>query len=140
MSVILDLTGNDLKAGDTGSIMPALLHYSFPLTAASVSQISFLNTSTTAVYQVSAVSTTFSTASASGTIQVEVVNGTTVLGSGTNQLTGTISTAGTINTPVAGTLIAAPTNINGGGRVNLILAGTATGLVGNVMILIKRIV
>lgn len=139
MSVIYDLTGNDLKTGDIGGITPNQLHISVPLTATSVSQISFLNVSTTAIYQVTAVSATFSTASASGTATVEVTNGTTVLGSGTAQLTGTISTAGTINTPVAGTMITTPTNITPGGRVNLILGGTGTGLVGNVMILIKRI-
>lgn len=79
-------------------------------------------------YQIAAVTAVFGTASSSGTLQVEVASGTTAVGSGTNQLTGTISLAGTANTVVNGTLIASPTAISAGSRVNLIFAGTVTSL------------
>lgn len=75
-----------------------------------------------------AVATSFGTASSSGTLQVEYAPSGTATGSGTNQLTGTVSLAGTANTPVFGTVISAPTVATSGGRFNIILGGTLTSL------------
>lgn len=79
-----------------------------------------------------AVSLSFATASSSGTMQVEKLTGTTVPGSGTALLTGTMSMAGTVNTVVNGTLIATIASLKFavGDRVGLVFAGTMTGLVG----------
>lgn len=101
-----------------------------PAAAASwaVSTTIFVNDSLTGSYQVAAVSEVHGTASTSGTLQVEVATGTQAIGAGTNQLTGTMSLSGTANTPVTGTLIASPTTITAGSRVNLIFAGTVTNL------------
>lgn len=93
-----------------------------------VSHSLFVGDSISGSYAVAAVEVNFGTASSSGTLQVEVASGTTAVGSGTNQLTGTVSLSGTANTPVAGAVIAAPTTITAGSRINVIFAGTVTGL------------
>jgi hypothetical protein len=88
----------------------------------------FVNDSLSGTYVLAGVVATFGTTSTSGTLQVEVATGTQATGSGTNQLTGTISLAGTANTPVNGTVVATPTAIAAGSRVNVIFGGTTTGL------------
>ncbi len=93
-----------------------------------VSHSIFVNDNVSGTYQVAAVTAAFGTASSSGTLQVEVATGTQAIASGTNQLTGTISLAGTANTAVNGTIIASPTAIAAGNRVNLIFGGTVTSL------------
>lgn len=93
-----------------------------------VSHTVYINDAVSGNYQVAGVSVVFGTASSSGTLQVEVATGTQAIASGTNQLTGTVSLAGTANTVVSGTLIASPTAITAGARVNLIFAGTVTSL------------
>jgi len=93
-----------------------------------VSHTIYVNDNTGSTFKVAGVTATFGTASSSGTLQVEVATGTQATGSGTNQLTGTVSLAGTANTPVNGTVIASPTTITSGSRVNLIFAGTVTSL------------
>lgn len=93
-----------------------------------VSHTIFVNDNVSGTYKIVAVAATFGTASGSGTLQVEVATGTQAIGSGTVQLTGTVSLAGTANTPVNGTVIASPTTITAGSRINLIFAGTVTGL------------
>jgi hypothetical protein len=105
-----------------------------------VSHTIFLNDAVSGTYQVSGVSVVFGTASSSGTLQVEVATGTQAIASGTNQLTGTVSLAGTANTVVSGTLIASPTTITAGSRVNLIFAGTVTSLANAAInVVIKKI-
>ena len=101
-----------------------------PTAAASwaVSTTIFVNDNLTGTYQVAAVTEVHGTASTSGTLQVEVATGTQAIGAGTNQLTGTMSLSGTANTPVNGTVIASPTTITAGSRVNLIFGGTVTNL------------
>ena len=101
-----------------------------PTAAASwaVSTTIFVNDNVTGTYQVVGASAVFGTASTSGTLQVEVATGTQAIASGTNQLTGTMSLSGTANTTVNGTVIASPTTISAGARVNLIFAGTVTNL------------
>lgn len=93
-----------------------------------VSHTIYVNDNTGSTFKVAGVTATFGTASSSGTLQVEVATGTQATGSGTNQLTGTVSLSGTANTPVNGTVIASPTTITSGSRVNLIFAGTVTSL------------
>lgn len=93
-----------------------------------VSHPIFVNDNAGSTFKVVGVSAVFGTASTSGTLQVEVATGTQAVGSGTNQLTGTISLSGTANTTVNGTVIASPTTITAGSRVNLIFAGTVTNL------------
>jgi hypothetical protein len=110
------------------------------LGASSASLSAFVNDNVSGQYVIAGVTATFGTASSSGTLQVEVATGTQATGSGTNQLTGTVSLAGTANTPVNGTLIAAPTTIAAGSRVNVILGGTLTGLAnGAIAIVLQRV-
>jgi hypothetical protein len=82
-------------------------------------------------YQVIGASLVFSTASSSGTVQIEKATGTTAPGSGTNMLTGTMSTAGTANTVVNGTVVSNPNTLtlNPGDRLNVVIGGTQTGIV-----------
>jgi len=116
-----------------GAIVPAyeLLQDNQNQTAAAsyaVSHTIFVNDNVSGTYKIAAVSAVFGTASTSGTLQVEVATGTQAIASGTNNLTGTISLAGTANTVVNGTIIASPTTISAGARINLIFAGTVTNL------------
>lgn len=107
-----------------------------------VSHTIFVCDNVSGSYVVAGVTATFGTASGSGTLQCEVATGTQATGSGTNQLTGTISLAGTANTPVNGTVVAAAnlTTIAAGCRVNLIFAGTVTSLANcNVNVVLQRI-
>jgi hypothetical protein len=98
------------------------------LGASTASFTAYVNDNISGTFVVSAVAVVFGTASSSGTLQVEVATGTQAVASGTNQLTGTVSLAGTANTTVNGTVIASPTTITAGSRVNVIIAGTMTSL------------
>lgn len=105
-----------------------------------VSHTIYVRTSVTSTYKIAGVTATFGTASTSGTLQVEVATGTQAIGSGTNQLTGTMSLAGTANTPVNGAVIASPNSIGAGDRINLIFAGTVTNLANaSVTVILQRI-
>lgn len=155
MGVTYNLAGNDLvvesiKAGavanSTTSILLPLYEYAIDnqnqVAAASyaVSHTIFVNDNVSGTYQVAGVSAVFGTASTSGTLQVEVATGTQAIASGTNQLTGTISLSGTANTTVNGTVIASPTTISAGARINLIFAGTVTNLANaSITVVLKRI-
>lgn len=107
------------------------------LTAASVSQIIFACPANQ-TFQISEVRTIFSTASSSGVAKLEVLTGTTAPGSGT-AITGNIALSGTANTLT----VTAPTTavvLAAGSRVNVILSGTMTGLVGGYLqVTLKRI-
>jgi hypothetical protein len=92
-----------------------------------VSHTIFVNDNVSGTYQVSAVSAVFGTASSSATLNVEVATGTQAIASGTNQMSSTISLAGTANTVVNGT-ITTQTAITAGARVNVIFGGTVTSL------------
>lgn len=112
----------------------------FGITASSSSQTIFVVDNVSGSYVVAAAAASFGTASSSGTLQVEVAGTGVAQGSGTNQLTGTVSLSGTANTPVNGTLIASPTVITAGSRINIILAGTLTGLAnGCVNVVLQRV-
>jgi hypothetical protein len=103
-----------------------------------VSQPIFLNDSVSGTYQISGVSVNFGTASTSGTLQVEVATGIQAIAAGTNQLTGTLSLSGTAYTTVNGTVIASPTVISAGARVNLIFAGTVTNLANAIVTIVLQ--
>lgn len=95
-----------------------------------VSHTLFLADASSGTYQIAAVSAVFGTASTSGALQVEVATGAQAVGAGAAQLTATLSLAGAANSPVVGALVASPTPITAGARVNLIFSGTVTGLAG----------
>lgn len=155
--VNVDLSGNDLIVSSitTGATTPGSSASGFlmpnyevvsdnqnQVAAASyaVSHTIYVNDNVSGTYKIAAVTATFGTASTSGTLQVEVATGTQAIAAGTNQLTGTVSLAGTANTPVNGTMIAAPTTIAAGSRINLIFAGTVTNLANaSVNVILKRI-
>jgi hypothetical protein len=155
MSVTTDYSGNDFIVNSikVGSATPGAASTLLPtyeivsdiqnqLTAAqyAVSHSILVNDNLSGTYQIAAVSVSFGTTSSSGTLQVEVATGTQAIAAGTNQLTGTISLSGTANTPVNGTVIASPTTIAAGSRVNLIFAGSVTGLANAVVnVVLKRI-
>lgn len=155
MSVTADYSGNDLVvnsikvgAATPGAASILLPTYEFvtdnqnQVAAASyaVSHSIFVNDNVSGTYQVVSASAVFGTASTSGTLQVEVATGTQAIASGTNQLTGTVSLAGTANTTVNGTIIASPTTITAGSRINLIFAGTVTNLANaSINVVLKRI-
>lgn len=105
-----------------------------------VSHPIFVNDNLGSSFKIAAVTAVFGTTSTSGTLQVEVATGTQAIGSGTNQLTSALSLSGTANTVVNGTLIASPTTITSGARINLIFAGTVTGLLNaTVTVALQRI-
>lgn len=122
-------------------IVPAFEYaQSGTLTSSSTSQTIWVCPNVGGTYQVAGATVTQGTASASGTVQIEVATSTQAIGSGTVQLTGTMSIAGTANTPVNGTVIASPTAIVAGARVNIILAGTLTSLANCVVeVVLQRI-
>lgn len=91
------------------------------------------NAAGSSTWQIAGVTVRFGTASASATLQVEVAGAGVAIAGGTNQLTGTISLAGTPATNANGTLNAAPTVFGAGAAINLIFAGTVTGLLNAVV-------
>lgn len=111
----------------SGGVIQTLEPAPFLLTAASVSQIIFACPAGQS-YKITEVRSIFSTASSSGTCKIEYLTGTTAPGSGTAQ-TGAIALSGTANTVVV-TAPTAQTVLNPGDRLNAIIAGTMTGLVG----------
>lgn len=145
---LIDLGGNDLiinnlfqgvnTVGATQSTTTAIMLPKFEIvqdtqnqTAAAsyaVSHTIWVCPNDGSTYKIAGVSAVFGTTSTSGTLQVEVATGAQAVAAGTNQLTGTVSLAGTANTTVNGTMIASPTTIAAGSRVNLIFAGTVTNL------------
>lgn len=145
MGVTYDLSGNDLivnsiKTGSTSTqtssssfLIPSyetVVDLQNQVAAASyaVSHTIYVNDNVSGTYKIVGASVVFGTASTSGTLQVEVATGTQAVAAGTNQLTGTMSLSGTANTTVNGTIIASPTTITAGSRINLIFAGTVTNL------------
>lgn len=91
-------------------------------------------------YQLVSVEEAHITASTSGTLQITKCTGTQAPGSGVNMLTSTISTAGTANTVVAGTLSATAANslLADGDRIAFVTGGTATNYVGGAVTIVLR--
>lgn len=121
-----------------GNIVYPFETFSIPASATSTSQTIF---TCDAAYQLVSVSESHTVASSSGTLMVEKCTGTTAPGSGTAQLTGTVSLAGAANTTLSGTLLTAPTiNYAKGDRVSLKFAGTMTSLANScITVVLKRI-
>jgi len=137
----------ELGKGTTinGSLIPDRIHLNIELTAASVSQTVFIcpvgttaapNTTT---YKVTSINSVFGTASSSGTFEVEVAASGVAIGSGTLQQASTTALSGTAATPVQ-TAVSTATVIKAGSMVNVIIAGTMTGLVaGSISIDLQRV-
>lgn len=125
------------KMDVSGGVIQTLETAGSFLTAASVSQLVFACPAGQ-TYQVSEVRSIFSTASSSGTATLEYLTGTTAPGSGT-ALTGAVTLSGTANT----LKVTAPTAIkilSPGDRLNVIIAGTMTNLVGGyIQVTLKRV-
>lgn len=132
--VVLD---NVLATGGTSSgLGPNIANFgkiqreeyiTFPFAAATTSSTVFIADDK---FQIVSMYFLFGTASASGTINVEVASDGTAVGSGTAATTGTVNLTGTANTKVQ---IPPATNIDSlqvaaGQHVNVLLAGTLTGL------------
>lgn len=113
----------DVSGGIIQTLEPAAAF----LTAASVSQIIFACPAGQS-YKITEIRSIFSTASSSGTVKIEYLTGTTAPGSGTAQ-SGAIALSGTANTLVV-TAPTVSTVLNPGDRLNAIIAGTMTNLVG----------
>ena len=78
---------------------------------------------------------------AAAVLSVEKLTGTQAPGGGVATMVGTISLTNTVNTVQSATLSATPANLKfaTGDRIVLTLGGTLTGLVGAVVILLRRI-
>lgn len=123
----------DVSGGVIQTIEPAAMF----VNAATVSQIVFACPAGQ-TYQVSEVRSIFSTQSTSGVAKLEVLTGTTVPGSGT-AVTGNIALSGTANTLVV-TAPSASVVMSAGSRLNVIISGTMTGLVGGFLqVTLKRV-
>ncbi len=117
--------------------VPRFEELTFQLLASTVSQSIFIADDN---YQVVGVQAVPNVAGGSGaTVTVEVCTGTQAPGSGTAQLTAALALNGTINTVVAGTLVASPATVASGQRIGIVMAGTLTGLVGTITIAIQRV-
>lgn len=112
------------------------------LTAANyaVSHTLFVNDNMSGIYKVGAVSAVFSTASTSGTLQIEVATGTQAIASGSNQLSAAMSLAGTANTTVNGLLLPNLMSLTAGARINLIFGGTVTNLAKCAVTVVLRLI
>lgn len=135
----VDSTGATWQPNASGILVkiPLFVEVSQQLLATTVSQSVFIADGN---YVVAGVQVVPNVAGGSGaTVTVEVCTGTQAPGSGTAQLTAALALNGTINTVVAGTLIAAPTAIAAGNRVGIVMAGTLTALVGVVSIQLQRV-
>lgn len=120
-------------------IIPQTKTITVSLFLTDVSKVLFIADET---YQLISVKEIHSVVSVSGTLQIEKLTGTTIPGSGTTVLTGTVNLAGTINTVSTGTLTGTTANLqlSVGDRLGCVLGGTLTGLVGcNVTLTLKRI-
>lgn len=132
-------TGKTLTVTDTaaltagGAIVPVYEYATTPVFAAAgfgagqYPFYTFPNDGTT--WKVIAASLRFTTASSSGTVDVQFAASGTAPSSGTTVLNGTMSTSSTANTVVNGTMAASPPTISGGATLLLVSAGTQTGLV-----------
>lgn len=128
----LHINGGSLYANETGGLDALYSYVNFDQAncggTSTGSYVVWTAPNTSETWQVAAVSASFATASSSGTLDLQVDTGTTAPGSGTTQLTGTLSLAGTANTAVNGTIIASPTTIAAGNRLTFKTGGTLTSL------------
>lgn len=125
----------------TGLLPKAALYEEMPFTllASTVSQSIFIADDNWQVVGVQVVPNVIGGAGA--TVTVEVCTGLTAPGSGVAQLSAAlvIGSTATAHKVLAGALIAAPTTMQKGDRLGIVMAGTLTGLVGMLTIAIKRV-
>lgn len=125
-----------------GALVSAFEYIESPiLTSASATQPLYTMPNDGTTWKVIACSARFSTAGGSGaTVTIESAGAAVAPGSGTAQLTAALVLTGTANTTVNGTVIASPTTLAAGQSLNLVLAGTLTGLAGcAVTIVLQRL-
>lgn len=92
--------------------------------------------------QITAIRVVYTVATASGTLQVEKLTGTTAPASGTNILTGTLDLTTAANTVLSGALTGTVGNLQlaAGNRLGVVFGGVLTGFVGGLMVIeFKRI-
>lgn len=152
MSTTVDMSGDTIYVANivsavapgnlTGGLIPGYEYVTATgITTTAGSTTIYVQPNDGYTYQVAGATVTFSTASTSGTITVNVDTGTNAPGAGTAQLTAAMSMSGTANTPVNGTIIASPTSIPAGARISYTTAGTLTNLAGAVLtVYLKRTV
>lgn len=127
------VAGTAVSTGVPGEVQvngdSSLMTINVALTATDATRTVFV---ATRACRLKAVKEVHSTASTSGTLQLEKCTGTTAPGSGSSLLTGTMTLAGTANTVVSGTLVATVATITlaAGDRISIVIAGTMTNLVG----------
>lgn len=107
------------------------------LTASSVS--TYIWTCTEGEWQLERVRVATSTASTSGTLDARHCTATTAPGSGTTQLTGTVSLSVAGPVQASGVLIASPTIFVPGDSLAAVFGGTMTSLVASATFVLKRI-
>ena len=130
------LSQAETAAGIDVKIIPGEL-VTQQLLASTVSQDVFVADDNYQVVSVQAVPTVIGGAGA--TVNVEVLTGVQAPGAGVAQLSAALALNGTAHAVVTGALIAAPTTLQAGNRLGIILAGTLTGLVGTITIKLKRV-
>lgn len=135
-----DVLPGDISIGKLSPTSKVLGEFMVPVSLSSatdaVTRIVF-----TAPYSVivRSVTSRFGTASSSGTYQLENLPSGTASGSGTAMLTSPIALSGTADTNVT-TLPTAGATLASGSSLNIIFAGTMTGLVkAGITILISRV-
>lgn len=127
------VAGTAVSTGIPGEVQvngdSSLMTINVALTATDATRTVFV---ATRACRLKAVKEVHSTASSSGTLQLEKCTGTTAPGSGTSLLTGTVSLAGTANTVLSGTpsSTVATITLAAGDRISIVIAGTMTNLVG----------
>lgn len=124
-----------------GTLPKAALYEEMPFTllASTVSQSIFIADDNWQVVGVQVVPNVIGGAGA--TVTVEVCTGLTAPGSGVAQLGAAlvIGSTATAHKVLNGALIAAPTTMQKGDRLGIVMAGTLTGLIGMLTIAIKRV-
>ncbi|HEV2036889.1 MAG TPA: hypothetical protein VGU71_22285 [Candidatus Dormibacteraeota bacterium] len=131
------LTGSETTGGLEIKPIPGEL-ITVPLFATTVSQTIF--TADNASYQIVAVTAVPNVIGGAGaTVTVEALTGVQAPGAGVAQLTAALALNGVAHTVLTGNLVAAPTTITQGQRFGLVMAGTLTGLVGVLVVTIKRV-
>ena len=114
-------------------------HFQAPTAGGALSQTFFIADDT---YEVIAVRAVWATASTSGTMMLERLQGTEAPDAGDDLLTATVDLASTANTVASPALTATTANLQlaAGDRLGLVLGGTLTNLIGLcVDVILKRI-
>lgn len=140
---VVDRLGNRVWIADNDGVKDSsgrlgYMERSWPLLAASVD--SFVWSPLEGTWQLQYVRESHTVVGGSGaTVTVVVCPASVAVGSGTAQLTAALDLTVTAPANQAGTLIASPTLIRPGDSVAVDMAGTLTGLVGQITMGFKRV-